>query len=122
MKPSPDLEQRVRFALAQVPGAIEKRMFGSVGFMVRGHLCLSARAERIMCRINPLQHDEAIAQPGCSTVIMRGRECRSYVYVAADSLHTEKSLQRWIDAALAFNATLAPKNLAGSKTARKRVR
>jgi TfoX/Sxy family transcriptional regulator of competence genes len=109
MTVAPDLVSRLRTALAQVPAVTEKRMFGSVGFVVRGHLCLSARDTRIMCRIGPQLHNEVIAQPGCSTVIMRGRECCGYVYVSVESLRTQKSLQRWIDAALMFNARLAPK-------------
>jgi len=48
-----DLVNRVRSALAHVPDVEEKRMFGSLGFLVRGKLCIGARPDRIMCRIDP---------------------------------------------------------------------
>ena len=47
-----ELLTRVRAALTPIPNVEEKRMFGSTAFMVHGKLCVSARAERIMCRID----------------------------------------------------------------------
>ena len=38
----PRLVERVREALAGVRKVSERRMFGGTGFMVRGHLCVSA--------------------------------------------------------------------------------
>jgi TfoX/Sxy family transcriptional regulator of competence genes len=106
MNSKPDLLSRVRSALADVPDVTEKRMFGSLGFLVRGKLCVSYRPERIMCRIGPTQHEKALEQAGCTTVVMRGRECPGYVYVAADTLKTDRAVKRWIALALAHNATL----------------
>jgi TfoX/Sxy family transcriptional regulator of competence genes len=105
-----DLLERVRSALAGAPGMTERRMFGSMGFLVRGHLCVSCRPQRIMCRIDPGLHDAAILESGCSTVVMKGHECRGYVYVDADSLRTARMLRRWIDLALSHNQTLTPKS------------
>lgn len=104
-----DLLQRIRAALAGAPGVTEKRMFGSMAFMVQGNLCVSCRPDRIMCRIDPARHDEAVKQGGCRTVVMRGRECRGYVYVDAESVRTQRSLRRWIDMALSYNKSLDAK-------------
>jgi TfoX/Sxy family transcriptional regulator of competence genes len=81
-------------------------MFGGTGFMVRGHLCVTARPARIMCRIDPATHAAAIKRKGCRTVIMRGREYRGYVHVDAAALRTQASLKSWIERALEFNRTL----------------
>lgn len=103
----PDLADRVRALLADQPDVVEKRMFGALGFMVNGKLCVTARSTRIMCRIDPAEHDAAVAEDGCKTVVMGGRTYRGYVQVGADAVRTRRSLQRWVDRALAFNATLA---------------
>ena len=66
--------ERVRVALAHVPDVKQKKMFGSIAFMVRGKMCVSARAERIMCRIDPARHDAAVKRPGCRTVVMEPTE------------------------------------------------
>lgn len=67
---------RVRSALENVRGVTEKKMFGSTAFMVRGKMCVAARAERIMCRIDPALHDVAVERKGCETVVMGGRSYR----------------------------------------------
>ncbi len=96
------LIDRTRFALADVAGVKEKKMFGSVAFMVRGKMCVSARAERIMCRIDPLLYDAAVKREGCRPVIMRGREYRGYVYVDSKAVTTARALKYWIKLALDY--------------------
>ena len=70
-------------------------------------MCISARAERIMCRIDPALHDVALEREGCQAVIMRGRENRGYVYVSAESVSTAAALKYWIDLALNYNKVIA---------------
>ena len=106
MTKNKSLPERVRAALSKVEQVEEKKMFGSAGFMVDGKLCVSARNDRIMCRIDPDLHDTVFEQEGCSTVIMKGREYRGYVYVEAEALKTNAALQYWIDLALAYNKVL----------------
>ena len=108
-KPVDALTQRVRAALSDIPGVTEKRMFGSTGFMVRGKLCITARDSRLMLRIDPADHDAAIAHEGCTTVIMKGRPYRGYIFVAADSVKTIRALNHWLKLALAYNQQLAGK-------------
>jgi TfoX/Sxy family transcriptional regulator of competence genes len=100
------LVERVRAALAGVPKVKEKRMFGSIAFMVRGKLCVTARPTRIMCRIDPSTHGAAIKREGCQSVIMKGRAYQGYVHVDASALKTEQELLYWVAQALEFNRTL----------------
>lgn len=101
-----DLVGRVRSALADAPDVREKRMFGSVGFMVRNNLCMTARPDRLMCRIDPALHEKALKQEGVETVVMKGRPYPGYVFVASTALETAAGLNRWIDLCLKHNATL----------------
>ena len=78
-------------------------MFGGTAFMVRGKMCVTAREERIMCRIDPAVHDKALERPGCRTMTMGGREYRGYVVVSADAVRTRRALDYWIGLALEFN-------------------
>ncbi|MDQ3136622.1 MAG: TfoX/Sxy family protein [Gemmatimonadota bacterium] len=100
------LLSRVRAVLAHVPNVKEKRMFGSIAFMVRGKMCVSARAERIMCRIDPALHDAAVERKGCRGVVMSGRHYRGYVYVDAESVRTKGALEYWVDLALNYNKAI----------------
>ncbi len=109
MKKPTALVDRVRAALAGQPQLQEKRMFGSVGFMVRGKLCIGAREERLMCRIDPARHAELSKAPGCREVVMRGRGMKGYVYVDAAALQTAVRLRRWVRLSLEFTRGLADK-------------
>ena len=101
-----ELLSRVRAALVAIPNVEEKRMFGSTAFMVRGKMCISARAERIMCRIDPALHDAALEREGCETVLMRGRQYRGYVYVGAEAVRSVSALKNWVDLALNYNKAI----------------
>jgi TfoX/Sxy family transcriptional regulator of competence genes len=103
---SDDLEDRVRAVLRGVADVREKRMFGSMGFMVRGNLCVTARPERLMCRIDPALHEQAIQRDGCETVVMKGRPYPGYVFVASAAVATKAALTWWIDRCLEHNTTL----------------
>lgn len=98
-----DLTNRVKAALAHVPRVEEKKMFGGTAFMVRGKMCVTAREERIMCRIDPAIHDAALERKGCRTVVMNGRQYRGYVHVDAAALRTKRDLEYWVGLALDYN-------------------
>lgn len=97
------LADRIRVALSQLPEVEEKRMFGGLAFMVENKMCLTVGADRIMCRIDPAIQEQAIKAKGCRTVIMRGRECKGYVYVDEDKIRNQKDFDYWIGLALAYN-------------------
>lgn len=97
----------IRQALAHLPDVEEKKMFGGLAFMVNNKMCLTAGANRMMCRIDPAIHDEVIGKNRCTTVIMKGREYKGYIYVDESSLKAEADLKYWVTLALDFNEKLA---------------
>jgi TfoX/Sxy family transcriptional regulator of competence genes len=94
---------RVREALADLAKVEEKKMFGSIAFMVNGKMCINVGHNRIMCRIHPKLHQEAISKKGCRTVTMKGREYIGYVFVSEKVLTTKRDLQYWVNLSLDFN-------------------
>ncbi len=97
------LADRIRKALSHLLEVEEKRMFGGLAFMVDNKLCITARTDRIMCRIDPALHEEAIKRKGCRTVIMRGREYKGYVYVNEEGIENNKEFNYWVGLALDYN-------------------
>ena len=108
MASTTDLVERVRKEMSVVPRVSEKKMFGSVAFMVNEKMCVSVRADRVMCRIALELHDDAVANEHCRTVMMRGRVMRGYVYVDAMGVRTHRQLSRWLALALDYNKQIAP--------------
>ena len=97
------LTERIRKALAHLPNVEEKKMFRGVTFMVNNKMCISAGDDKIMCRIDPSLHEEALKRKGTETVKMRGREYKGYVYVNEEAIRSKKDLDHWISLALEFN-------------------
>jgi TfoX/Sxy family transcriptional regulator of competence genes len=100
------LLMRVREALTPIGRVEEKRMFGGIMFMVNGKMCISVGKNRLMCRIDPARHDEAIRREGCRTMTMGGRTYLGYVHVDASAANTKKAFTYWINLALSYNARL----------------
>ena len=100
--------------MAGVSNIEEKKMFSGITFMVNGKICISVANDRIMCRIDPVIHEEVIKRKGCLTVEMKGHEYKGYVYVNDEGIKTKKDFDYWINLVLDFN-----KNAKASKPARK---
>lgn len=103
-----NLVDRVRTALNNDRRIEEKRMFGGLAFMVEGKMCVTVGNAGIMCRIDPAIHDAVLERGGCITVVMKGREYRGYVRIAADALKADRELAYWVGLALDFNSRAKP--------------
>lgn len=98
-----ELTNRVREALSHLIKVEEKKMFSGITFMVDGKMCISVGDNRIMCRIDPAIHEDAVKRNDCRTVTMRGREYKGYIYVNEEAIKTEQDFNYWIGLALDFN-------------------
>lgn len=97
------LTNRIREALAHLPRVEEKKMFRGVVFMVDGKMCITAGDDEMMCRIDPVMHEDVIKREGCRAVVMKGREYKGYVYVKENNIQSKKDFNYWIELALDFN-------------------
>jgi len=103
------LTQRVREMLAHIANVEEKKMFGSIGFIVNGKLCVGVgdHADHIMMvRVGPEEYDKALRRPGAAPAIMRGREHPGYVFLQAEAVASHDDLHYWVELALAYNKEL----------------
>jgi TfoX/Sxy family transcriptional regulator of competence genes len=103
------LTARVRELLAHLPDVQEKKMFGSIGFMVNGKLCLGVgdHADHIMMvRVGPDRYKEALHYTGAAPAIMRGRERTGYVFLVDEAIASKQDLKYWVDLALKYNKSL----------------
>ena len=97
------LTNRVREILSDVDKVEEKKMFSGIAFMVDEKLCIAVRGDNIMLRIDPATHDELVEKPGCSSMIMKGKDLDGYVVVDESVLNTKKQLNYWVRLALDYN-------------------
>ena len=103
-----ELARRIRDRMTAVAGVSEKKMFGGLAFLTSGNMTVGVNGDDLVVRIDPEAMDAALAEPGVRPFDMTGRPMRGWIMVASDGL-SDDDLERWIDQARNFAATLPPK-------------
>ncbi len=101
--------QRLREQLADRSDVVEKRMFGGVAFMVRGHMLVGLVGATLMARIGAEAYAGALERPHVREMDFTGRSMKGYVYVDAAGFESDADLAAWVALCLDFNASLPPK-------------
>lgn len=103
------LAQRIRYLIGPDPELTEKKMFGGLAFLVRGHLAISASGQGgILLRVDPEQSDELVKTTRATVAIMRGREMPGWLRVSAEHLATDEDLSPWVELGIAYARSLPP--------------
>ncbi|MCC6431001.1 MAG: TfoX/Sxy family protein [Gemmatimonadaceae bacterium] len=102
------LAQRIREALGSAR-VTERKMFGGIAFMSRGHMFVGIAKQRLMVRVGPAAYDDALRKPHVREMDFTGRPLRGYVYVDAEGIERDEDLAEWVGAGLAFVGTLPAK-------------
>jgi hypothetical protein len=102
------LAVRVRKILARRRGISEKRMFGGVCFLLRGHMLCASSSRGFMFRVGKAQHARAVARRGASPMVMNGRKFEGFVRVDPGACDF-RGLKHWIALADGYVSTLPPK-------------
>ena len=112
------LEDRLTKALtAHKP--IAKRMFGGTCFMVRGNMLVGTFRGGMMARLGKEGHAAALKLPGASAMEMKGKVMEGFILIDAKAVESDAAMKRWIDMALAHNATLPAKAAKPAKKTKK---
>lgn len=104
-----DLADRVRRNLAGHPGMVEKRMFGGLGFMLHGNMCVGVWREFLIARIGVDEEQRALATPYAREFDITGKVMRGWVMVELDGLMNDEQIRSWTDLAIKFVETLPTK-------------
>ncbi|MBI3463665.1 MAG: TfoX/Sxy family protein [Planctomycetes bacterium] len=106
---SESLAERIRRAVAGQHGIEEKKMFGGIGFLLRGNMCVGVWKDSLVARLGPEQASEALRQPFVADFDITGRPMKGWVVVTAEGVDDDEQLKRWIERAASFVATLPAK-------------
>lgn len=118
MPHDPKLADRMRDALRDRPGVVEKKMFGGYCWMLGGHMICGVEVGRFMFRVGAEQEAESLALPGAAPMDITGRPMKGFVWV--DERHARGASQvGWIERA-ARNAASLPKRGPATERARGR--
>jgi TfoX/Sxy family transcriptional regulator of competence genes len=104
------LAARIRQRLARRKNVEEKKMFGGVGFLLKGNLLVGVRKDSLLVRLGPEQSDEALQETHVSEFKITGRgTMKGWVVVSLQGVQNADQLHRWIQRAVKFVRTLPAK-------------
>ncbi len=106
---SESLAARIRQALKGRRGFTEKKMFGGVGFMLHGNMCVGVWQTSLIVRLGPDQAEAALKEPNVVEFDITGRPMKGWIMVEADGIETDEQLDGWIERAVEFVASLPKK-------------
>lgn len=96
------LAERVRRILAARSDVEERRMFGGLAFLVRGHMAVGVESRRLMVRVGPEAYEAALALRHAREMDFTGRPLKGFVYVDPEGVATARPLAAWVARGVAF--------------------
>ncbi len=103
------LAERIRGLLDDRSDVLEKRMFGGIAFMVRGHMAIGVVKDDLMVRVGPEAYEALVRQPHARRMDFTGRPMKGFLYVASSGLETDAALQSWVGHGVGYAASLPAK-------------
>ncbi len=103
------LAQRIREQMGNLPGCVEKKMFGGVGFMLHGNMACGVNGSDLIVRVGPEGYEAVLAEPHTKPFDMTGRPMKGWVVVEARGAETDGDLHGWVQRGVEFALSLPAK-------------
>jgi hypothetical protein len=98
--------QRIRSALPNVPGLLEKKMFGGFGFILNGNMACGVHGDGLIVRLGPEKYQDALAQSHTRVFDLTGKPMSGWIVVDPAGLVEDAVLRQWVLQGLEFAQTL----------------
>jgi TfoX/Sxy family transcriptional regulator of competence genes len=105
------LAERIRCRLTRRKGVEEKKMFGSIVFLLNGNVCVGVWKNSLIVRVGSKQYPNALKESFVSEFDVTGRAMTGWVLVGPESIEDDDQLQEWVDRAVRFVKTLPAKSV-----------
>lgn len=103
------LAARIRKLTEKKRAFTEKKMFGGVGFLHRGNMCVGIWRDSLIVRIGADAYETALAESHVQEFDITGKPMTGWVMVRPQAIADEAQLSGWIERALCFVRTLPAK-------------
>jgi TfoX/Sxy family transcriptional regulator of competence genes len=105
-----ELARRIRELIGGDPELTEKKMFGGLAFLIRGHMAIAASSEGgVMVRVDPAQSEALVEATNATLVTMRGRDMPGWLRVSPGDVRSDDELASWVDIGTGYARSLPPK-------------
>ena len=105
----PGLAERLYGEVAHKPNMSEKKMFGGIGWMLNGNMCVGVYKDFLIIRVGAEQAAAFVGKTGISPMDITGKPMKGWLKVAPEGYEGDAALRRYAKAAIDFVKTLPPK-------------
>lgn len=103
------LLDRIRPILKRRKGFSEKKMFGSICYMINGNMCVGTWKGSLVVRLDKADHEEIQAEPHTKLFDITGKVMKGWALVKAAGVKDDEDLKYWVRRAAKFAASLPAK-------------
>jgi hypothetical protein len=103
------LATRIREALGALPGLQEKKMFGGVGYILRGNMACGVLGDDLIVRLGSDESKEALKLPYIKPFDTYGKPMAGWILVIPAGTETDEDLKTWVWRGVEFAQTLPEK-------------
>lgn len=100
------LAERLHKLLAKRPNFTSKKMFGGVGFFLKGKMCVGVHREALILRLGVEQAAAFLAKPHVRPMDLTGKVMKGWVMIDPPAWQDDPSLQGYCEKAIAFCSDL----------------
>ncbi|MEX1233026.1 MAG: TfoX/Sxy family protein [Planctomycetaceae bacterium] len=104
-----NLAKRIQPLLSRKKGYSAKKMFGGLGYLLNGHMCVGIWKNSLIARVGPEAYEQALAEPTAREFDITGRAMTGWVMIEPDGLAKDSELKYWVTLAAKFAGSLPPK-------------
>ena len=117
------LAERIRGLLEDRGKVTERRMFGGLAFLLRGHMTVAIAKDELMVRVGPESYAHALSERHARAMDLTGRPMKGLVIVSPEGIEADSDLERWVERGFGYAASLPAKEpRSKAMPANKRVR
>jgi TfoX/Sxy family transcriptional regulator of competence genes len=105
----PGLAARIEEQLHECSGFVEKKMFGGIGWLLHGNMCVGVYKEWLITRVGEEKARILCQSKSVKIMDITGKPMKAWTMIAPEAVEEEQDLKRYISYAIDFVVTLAPK-------------
>ena len=103
------LAQRLNNLIKDRSDVFGRKMFGGVGYLLRGNMCFGIYKEFLVLRMGEENAKKALENKNTKPFDITGRVMKGWVMVSPEGIKKDSELKRWIQQAVDFVETLPRK-------------
>lgn len=103
-----ELAERVRAEFARKKNVTEKKMFGGIGWLLNGNICVGVWKRSLVARLGD-DYTAALRDPNVREFDITGKAMKGWVMVEPAGVANDEELRDWVKRCVAFVRTLPAK-------------